>query len=318
MPVAKGSAERVRRAYGCIQILRVLLGYGIECGIADCRRLRSDMEGMRFPRNPPRDKTMPFEQAEAFVTEALKRNETGLALAQALQFECFLRQNDVIGTWRDKSEDYPLQPGEIRIGAKVWRGLTWDRLRLGDDLLIRTSKTGQPVTHAIDACALVVRCLRSRAPAPTNGPIVTRKDGLPFMDRRSYAKAWRQIATAVGLPKELWNMDTRASALPKPPRPACPTMISRKAPPTPTRRSPAVFISAAAIGFPLGSRKSARACEPTPIGRRRNVKWRRTSTKFPSNCVRAWNRCAPTHWGRRNVTAPSTKSFETTSIFSKN
>ncbi len=213
MPVAKGSAERVRRAYGCIQILRVLLGYGIECGIADCRRLRSDMEGMRFPRNPPRDKTMPFEQAEAFVTEALKRNETGLALAQALQFECFLRQNDVIGTWRDESEDYPLQPGEIRIGAKVWRGLTWDRLRLGDDLLIRTSKTGQPVTHAIDACALVVRCLRSRAPAPTNGPIVTRKDGLPFMDRRSYAKAWRQIATAVGLPKELWNMDTRASGI---------------------------------------------------------------------------------------------------------
>jgi hypothetical protein len=212
-PVEKAGPERVRRAYGAIQLLRIVLSYGVESDFAICRKLRTDIEKMRFARNPPRDKTLTFSQVEAFVAEALTRGELGLALAQALQFECMLRQGDVIGAWRGEPASYKLKPGEIRSGVRVWKGLTWEQITLGSDLVIRTSKTGQPVVHALSACQLVKRGLESVPDHPTEGPIVTRKDGLPWMDRRSFGKLWREVATAAGVPRDVWNLDNRASGI---------------------------------------------------------------------------------------------------------
>jgi integrase len=211
-PSVEGGEERVRRGYGCIQILRVVLAFGVEAGIADCRRLRRDMEGMRFAKNPPREAIITYDQVEAFVAEALLQGELGLATAQALQFECFLRQGDVIGSWRAAPKNADLQPGEIRVGGRIWRGLTWDRLQLGADLRVRTSKTGQPVVHALDACLLVTRCLMAPN-RPKEGPVAARADGQPWGDRRSFGKAWRKVASAAGLPKNIWNLDSRAGAI---------------------------------------------------------------------------------------------------------
>jgi hypothetical protein len=211
-PSAESSEDRVRRAYGCIQILRVVLAFGVEAGIADCRRLRRDMEGMRFAKNAPREAIVEFDQAKAFVLEALRQDELGLATTQALQYECFLRQGDVIGSWRKASKGAVLQPGEIRVGDRVWCGLTWDQLQLDFDLKIRTSKTGQPVVHALSACPLVVKCL-SVPGRPTEGPVAARRDGRPWGDRRSFGKAWRKVASTAGLPKDVWNMDSRAGAI---------------------------------------------------------------------------------------------------------
>ena len=212
-PREEGGEERVRRAYGCIQLLRIILGYGIQSGIAHCKRLRDEMEGMRFPRNPPREKTLSFGHAKAIVEEALRRGEPGFAMAQALQFECMLRQSDVIGAWRTEPDSYRPEPHEIRAGRKVWSGLTWPQIRLGDDLVIRTSKTGQPVVHALASCHLVQLCLAKISPLPTAGPIAARSDGRPWVDRRSFAKAWREIATAAGVPSDVWNRDNRASGI---------------------------------------------------------------------------------------------------------
>lgn len=108
-PSVESGEDRVRRAYGCIQILRVVLAFGVEAGIADCRRLRRDMEGMRFAKNAPREAIVEFDQAKAFVLEALRQDELGLATTQALQYECFLRQSDVIGSWRKTSKAADLQ-----------------------------------------------------------------------------------------------------------------------------------------------------------------------------------------------------------------
>ena len=205
--------ERVRRAYGAVQLLRIILAYGIQSGISDCHRLRSEMEGMRFSKNPPRERTLSFAQAEAFIKVAIARGEPGLALAQALQFECMLRQSDVIGAWRSEPSTYVLEANEIRAGGKVWRGLTWAQITMGDDLVIRTSKTGQPVVHVLAACQLVTFCLNNISSLPTNGPIAARKDGQPWGDRRSFGKEWREIATAAGVPREVWNRDNRASGI---------------------------------------------------------------------------------------------------------
>lgn len=211
-PATDGAPERVRRAYGCIQALRIVLAYGIEIGNDDCRRLRRDMEGMRFAKNPPREDVITFDQVSLFVETAFAQGELELATAQALQFECMLRQGDVIGSWRVEPGAYVLQPGEVRSGARVWRGLTWDRVSLDLDLRIRTSKTGQPVVHSLGACQLVVRCLRA-ANRPETGPVAARHDGTPWPDHRGFGKAWRKIADAAGLPKNLRSMDSRAGGI---------------------------------------------------------------------------------------------------------
>jgi hypothetical protein len=143
----------------------------------------------------------------------LRRGLKNLALAQAIQFECFLRQKDVIGAWLEVAADYTAQPGVIVLRGKVWRGMTMDMITLDADLRIRTSKTGQPVVHTTSACQLVVLALAAFEPDEWKGPVACRPDGTPFPDRQSYAKAWRKIAKAVGISDEAQNMDNRASAV---------------------------------------------------------------------------------------------------------
>lgn len=64
-PAEPAGEERVRRAYGCIQMVRVVLSYGIEADIPECKRLRDGLTRMNFEKNPPREEIMTFKQAEA-------------------------------------------------------------------------------------------------------------------------------------------------------------------------------------------------------------------------------------------------------------
>jgi hypothetical protein len=212
-PAEKGGEERVRRAYGCIQMIRALLSYGIEADLPDCERLRKGLSQMRFSKNPPREETMSFPQAKAVVDECLKQNDAHMALTQALQYEAFLRQGDILGSWREEPPTYELKPGEVRRGPKVWSGMTIDRIQLADNLVVRTSKTTQPVVHALDKCELVVRCVRHLDRGNPFAPVAARPDGKPWADRQAFSKAWRHYATAAGIPKSVWNMDNRASGI---------------------------------------------------------------------------------------------------------
>jgi hypothetical protein len=212
-PAESGGEERIRRAYGCIQMVRVVLSYGIEADIPECKRLRDGLSRMSFEKNPPREEIMSFEQAESIVDLCLKENDVSMALTQAVAFDCMFRQGDIRGDWREESLTYVLRPGEVQRGSKIWSGMTIDQLRPGGVLSVRTSKTGQPVAHAIDKCTLVMRCLERLDRSNPFAPVAARPDGKPWADRQSFAKAWRKYATAAGLPKNVWNMDTRASAI---------------------------------------------------------------------------------------------------------
>jgi hypothetical protein len=205
--------DGTRQAYGGIQIIRILLSYGAEAGIARCRQLREDMKGMRFAKNPPRTTTMSYDQVRAFIAKAFEMDAPFMALDQALQFEGMFRQNDVIGQWRKAKPNEVPGEGEIRAGNKIWRGITMDMLSLGvsKGLVVRTSKTGQPVVHDVDSCELVVECLLKID--AKDGPVARQANGRPWPDRQSFSKAWRVIAEAAGIPKKVWNMDTRASGI---------------------------------------------------------------------------------------------------------
>jgi hypothetical protein len=136
--------DGTRQAYGGIQIVRILLSYGAEAGIPKCRQLRDDMKGMRFARNPPRTTTMSYDQVRAFIEMAFEMGAPFMALDQALQFEGMFRQIDVRGQWRKASPHELVKDGEVRVGNKIWKGITLDMLSLGADLVVTTSKTGHP------------------------------------------------------------------------------------------------------------------------------------------------------------------------------
>ena len=154
---------------------------------------------------------MSFEQVKAFIEKAFEMNLPFMALCQALQFELLFRQIDIRGTWQRIGPRTIIQPTDVVVGNKFWRGITMDMLKLGDQLVVQTSKTGQPVMHAIASCQLVVDCLRRIE--SSDGPVARQANGLPWSDHQAYGKEWRKIATAAGIPKNVWNMDSRASGI---------------------------------------------------------------------------------------------------------
>jgi hypothetical protein len=215
-PAQEGGEERVRRAHGAIGQIKIVLGYGIEANhfASHCDRLLKALSKMRFAKNPPRGVTMTFEQSKAIVCEALVDADASTALVQALQYECFLRQIDIVGKSRVEPANYVLKPGEIRRGKKVWRGMTVGMILNDDKLLrVRTSKTAQFVAHAIEKCELVMMCLEKMEPIDPDRPVACRADGSPWTDHRDFGKHWRAYANKAEVPKNVWNMDNRASGI---------------------------------------------------------------------------------------------------------
>lgn len=215
-PAQKGGEERVRRAHGAIGQIKIVLGYGIEANYfaLHCERLLKAMSKMRFAKNPPRGITMTFEQARAIICEALESTDVSTALVQALQYECFLRQIDIVGKWRIEPANYVLKSGEIRRGKKVWHGMTVGMILNDEKLLrVRTSKTAQFVAHAIEKCELVMMCLEKLGAADRDQPVACRVDGSPWTDHRDFGKHWREYANKAEVPKNVWNMDNRASGI---------------------------------------------------------------------------------------------------------
>jgi integrase len=205
--------DGTRTAYGGIQGIRMLLNYGVESGFKVCKELREGMDMIRFRRGAAREEILSYAEVRSIIEKALAVGKKRLALAQALQFETFLRQKDVIGSWAVVEPGYVAQPGEVVLRGKVWRGLTMESLTLGKDLRIRTSKTGQPVVHRLASCELVVHVLGHFTADEWIGPVACREDGTPFPDRQSYAKLWRSVAEGVGISTKKQNRDSRASGI---------------------------------------------------------------------------------------------------------
>ncbi|UFW72864.1 hypothetical protein [Bradyrhizobium sp. WU425] len=215
-PISPGEEHRVRRAYGCIQMVKILLGYGMQANLfyTHCERLLSGLSKMRFAKNPPRDSVLTYEHASAIVTWALEAGDISSALVQALQFECFLRQIDIVGKWRTVKGSYVANPGEVHHGAKVWSGMTMSMILTDNKILrVRTSKTGQYVVHDLDKCELVARCLKLLGPVDPEMPVARRKDGSPWPTHMDFGKLWREYADAAGVPKSVWNMDSKAGGI---------------------------------------------------------------------------------------------------------
>ena len=165
-----------------------------------------------------------------------------MALGVTLQFECTLRQRDVIGEWiKDGSEQ-----------GRWQNGLTWSHIGADGILRKKTLKTGAPAEHRLsDHPDLAVELDRVPLDRRVGPLVVDEKLGVPYTAER-YRKWFRQIARAAGIPDTVWSMDARAGAITEGWRAARSLCPSWRWPPTRSSRPPA------ATTGPTSSRSAGR------------------------------------------------------------
>lgn len=202
--------ERVRRAYGAIQMLRVIINYGRTLKLAECRDLADALSAMEFKGVQRREGRMTFAQVRAFRETAHALGRPSMALGITLQFDLGMRQRDVIGEWLPDAS--PGADGIVDHGLRWSDGLSFSHIS-GTTLRKRTSKTGKVVEHDLAQLPDVTAEMDLIPTAKRIGPLVLNEEtGLPYK-RRVYVKWFRTIARAAGIPDDVWSMDARAGAV---------------------------------------------------------------------------------------------------------
>jgi hypothetical protein len=208
---------KVTMGHTCVAMLRIVLTYGTTY-LRDpaCRDLRLLLHDMRFKMPAPRRERLTAEQATLIRARAHKVGRHSVALAQAIQFECILRQKDVIGEWVPDSEPVA---SDIHHGGFKWiRGARWSEVDA--DLVLRhtTSKKLKDVEIDLTLAPMVMEEIdllptSVQARRGDGGPIiVAEKSGLPWLSGE-FRRIWRLIARDCGIPDSVRNMDTRAGAI---------------------------------------------------------------------------------------------------------
>ena len=85
--------------HSMITMLRGLFNFGRKIEEAQCVRLAFVLHNMHFPAVKHRTKSITTEQSLLHIEKANSLGLYSMALAQAFQLDCTLRQKDVIGEW---------------------------------------------------------------------------------------------------------------------------------------------------------------------------------------------------------------------------
>ena len=196
-----GQLANPRRAYGCIQVLRIIVKYGKGLRNKDCRELSEILSEAEFSPPRPRKVALSEVQFRAFMGKAIEAGELGLARAVSLQFCCGLRQKDVIGEW---------------VAGRWSIGLLWGEHVKADWRLEKpTSKSNFNEVAEFDLrlIPVVMQELQRTPQTGRIGPVVLDdRTGRPFR-QREFAARFRVIARAAEIPDTIWNMDARAGAI---------------------------------------------------------------------------------------------------------
>jgi hypothetical protein len=171
----------------------------------DCRELRTILSGMQFDMPKPRFKRLTEEQANLIRAMAHKMGRPSIALAQAFQFDCGLRQKDVIGEWVPIADQN--LSSNVTHAANQWlRGLRWEEI---SNLVLR--RAGHPDKEIdLRSARMVMEELGKRGgPIPTSGPVIVCEfSGRPWTTHE-FRRWWRKVADAAGVPNDVKNMDSR-------------------------------------------------------------------------------------------------------------
>jgi len=199
-------------AHGLMGMLRMLNNYGTTKLEDDqCQRLSGILHNMRLSVAKTRNtELLTAEHVEAIRNKAHLAGFHSIALAQAFQFDCMLRQRDCIGEWIPEAE-----PGESNVrydGMKWMRGLRWEEIDANRMLRHTTSKRLHEVEIDLKMAPTVMAELSAKE-WPKDGPvIVSEETGRPWT-AWAFRATWRSIARAAGIPDGIKNMDSRGAII---------------------------------------------------------------------------------------------------------
>jgi hypothetical protein len=203
---------KIAIAHAKMGMLRVIFGFGATMlEDEDCGRLSGILSKMRFAMPKPRTERLTAAQAVAIRAKAHEMRRPSIALAQAFQFECMLRQKDVIGEWVPIRE-----PGISDVqadGLKWLRGIRWEEVDGNMTLRHLTSKRQKMIEISLRNAPMVLEELALNGDHPATGPVIVSEwDRLPWT-APEFRRWWRIVAEAAGVPKTVRNMDSRAGAI---------------------------------------------------------------------------------------------------------
>jgi hypothetical protein len=213
---------RVTWGHSLIGMVRILVNFGATfLEDAECERLSGVLHRMKFKQGKPRDVHITSDQVIAIRNMMHEKGKPSMALAQAFQFECMLRQKDVIGEWVPLSEPGPLST--VFAGNSKWiRGIKWEEIDANLVLRHETSKREKMLEVPLSKAQMVMEEFDRQFPhfktmdrgaLPATGPvIVSEYSRIPWVDDE-YRRQWRHMANAAGLPKSIRSMDSRAGAI---------------------------------------------------------------------------------------------------------
>jgi hypothetical protein len=205
---------KIAIAHAKMGMLRTLFSFGATLlEDDDCLRLSGILSKMRFAMPKPRTERLTAAQAIAIRAKAHEMGRPSIALAQAFQFECMLRQKDVIGEWIPIRE-----PGISDVqadGLKWLRGIRWEEIDQNMTIRHLTSKRQKMIEISLRNAPMVIEelALQFEVGIPTSGPVIRSEfDNLPWT-APEFRRWWRIVAEAAGVPKTVRNMDSRAGAI---------------------------------------------------------------------------------------------------------
>jgi hypothetical protein len=203
---------KIAMGHAMVSMFRTLCSFGVTMlEDRECERLSGVLHKMKFKVPRPRETRLTAEQVIAIRAEAHRRGQHSIALAQALQFELMLRQKDVIGEWVPQSEPL-ISP--FLYGTRKWvKGLRWSEI--DQNLILRhtTSKRQKDIEVDLKLAPMVMEELALIGDRPERGPVIIRESTKRPYDADEFRRLWRGIATAVGVPKTVRNMDSRAGGI---------------------------------------------------------------------------------------------------------
>lgn len=210
-------------AHSLVGMLRTLCTFGATMLESDaCAKLKTTLGNMKFPMSKPRTERLTADHADAIRSKAHGMGFPSMALAQAFQFECTLRQRDVIGEWVPASE--PGISDVTHAGQKWLRGIRWSEI--DDNLILRhvTSKRLKEVEIDLRNAPMVLSELErqfgldlskgpDRSKMPRTGPVIVYEQTGRCYLTYQFRWLWRRVANLAGIPKAVRNMDSRAGAI---------------------------------------------------------------------------------------------------------
>jgi hypothetical protein len=214
--------ERIDRAHDGVAMFRTVIYFLAALRFADCKQLASELERAKFEKGGAREQEFTYQHAAVFIKTAMAFERDGImppgralsvAIGTIAQFELLLRQMDIIGEWAaaDATRKLPAGIATLDLAGERWVGFfTWENIA-GWRWRMKTSKSKYRSAANFDLTkyTLLFPLLEAVPLEQRTGAVVMGAKGLPVR-RDMYARWFRQIARAAGIPDEVWNMDARA------------------------------------------------------------------------------------------------------------